>query len=90
MSQQISRLRLSVKEKITRVSANIQDGWSPLMFASLNGHVDVVETLLQYGATLDKPDRVSTMDEFLNIVMQLGYLDTKLPATKLEMQDNSC
>ena len=30
-----------------------QDGWSSLMFASQNGHVEVVDKLLQHGATVD-------------------------------------
>ena len=35
-----------------------QDGWSPLMFASQNGHVPVVAELLQHGARVDMQDKV--------------------------------
>ena len=30
------------------------------MFASLNGHVEVVDKLLQHGATVDQKDQVMT------------------------------
>ena len=30
-----------------------QDGWSSMMLASRNGHVEVVDKLLQHGATVD-------------------------------------
>lgn len=43
------------------------------MLAALNGHLDVVDTLLQHGVTVDKPNRVSTMDK----LMQLGSLSNK-------------
>ena len=36
-----------------------QDGASSLMYASLNGHVEVVDKLLQHGATVDLQDKVS-------------------------------
>ena len=35
-----------------------QNGWSSLMAASLNGHVEVVDKLLQHGATVDLKDNV--------------------------------
>ena len=35
-----------------------QDGWSPLMYASWNGHVQVVAELLQNGAGVDMQDKV--------------------------------
>ena len=31
----------------------IKDGWSSLIIASLNGHAEVVDKLLQHGATVD-------------------------------------
>ena len=37
-----------------------QDGRSSVMSASANGHVDVVEKLLQHGATVDQKDQVMT------------------------------
>ena len=37
-----------------------QDGGSSLMLASLNGHVEVVDKLLQHGATVDRKDQVIT------------------------------
>ena len=35
-----------------------QDGESSLMYASRNGHVEVVDKLLQHGATVDLHDKV--------------------------------
>ena len=35
-----------------------QDGESSLMYASQNGHVEVVDKLLQHGATVDLHDKV--------------------------------
>ena len=37
-----------------------QDGLSSLMVASLNGHVEVVDKLLQHGATVDLQNEVLT------------------------------
>ena len=33
------------------------------MCATQDGHIDVVNTLLQYGATVDKASRVRVVDE---------------------------
>ena len=35
-----------------------QDGWTPLIFASQNGHVQVVAKLLQHGARVDLQAKV--------------------------------
>ena len=35
-----------------------QDGWSSLMSASQEGHVEVVDKLLRHGATVDLQDKV--------------------------------
>ena len=37
-----------------------QDGWSSLMVASQNGHVEVVDKLVQQGARVDLQDNVNT------------------------------
>ena len=37
---------------------SFQDGESSLMWASQNGHVEVVDKLLQYGATVDLLENV--------------------------------
>ena len=37
-----------------------QNGGSSLMFASLNGHVEVVDKLLQHGTTVDLKEKVIT------------------------------
>ena len=37
---------------------HVQDKWTPLMIASLNGHVDVVNVLLQHGASVHLQDKV--------------------------------
>ena len=36
-----------------------QDGWTALMVAAQNGHSNVVETLLQHGASVDMKKTVS-------------------------------
>ena len=38
-----------------------QDGWSSLMIASQKGHVEVVDKLLQHGATVDLQKEVHTL-----------------------------
>ena len=35
-----------------------QDKWTPLMIASLNGHVDVVNVLIQHGASVHLKNKV--------------------------------
>ena len=37
-----------------------QDGWSPLMAAIEEGHVDVVRSLIQAGANVNHTDKVGT------------------------------
>ena len=39
----------------------LQDGWSPLMIALDEGHVDVVMTLIEAGADVNQTDKVSIM-----------------------------
>ena len=41
------------------LNMNWQDGWTALMVAAQNGHSNVVETLLQHGASVDKKKTVS-------------------------------
>ena len=36
----------------------LQDGWSPLIAASLKGHLDVVKTLLEAGANINQAMKV--------------------------------
>ena len=37
---------------------HVQDKWTPLMTASENGHVDVVNVLLQHGASVHLQNKV--------------------------------
>ena len=37
---------------------HVQDKWTPLMIASQNGHVDVVNVLLQHGASVHLQNKV--------------------------------
>lgn len=39
----------------------LQDGWSPLYTASLNGHIDVVESLIAAGANVNEATKVRTV-----------------------------
>lgn len=49
-----------------------QSGETPLTFAAMNGHRNVVDILLQYGATVDKIDRVSVVDNiFITLLMNV-------------------
>ena len=41
------------------LTMNWQDGWTALMVAVENGHFNVVETLLQHGASVDMKKTVS-------------------------------
>ena len=36
----------------------VQNGWTPLMIASLSGHVDVVRILIKAHADIHKQDKV--------------------------------
>ena len=38
----------------------LQDGRSPLLTASINGHLDVVTTLIQAGSNVNQGDKVGT------------------------------
>ena len=38
----------------------LQDGWSPLITSSINGHPDVVKALIKAGANINQADKVST------------------------------
>ena len=43
------------------LTMNWQDGGTALMLAAQNGHSNVVETLLQHGASVDMQSVVSTL-----------------------------
>ena len=53
-----------------------QGGWSSLMVASQNGHVEVVDKLLQHGATVDLQDNVcnATIHNKINYALFLGFV----------------
>ena len=40
------------------LSLFVQNGWTPLMIASFNGHVDVVRILIEAHADIHKQDKV--------------------------------
>ena len=39
----------------------LQDGWSPLHIASLNGHHDIVRALIEAGASISQANKVGTV-----------------------------
>ena len=39
----------------------LQNGWSPLHRASLNGHLDIVRALIEAGANISQVDKVGTV-----------------------------
>ena len=47
---------------------SLQNGDTPLIAASQNGHKDIVEVLLNHGAEVDLPDKVS-------VCVSCGYLN---------------
>ena len=40
---------------------HVQDKWTPLMIASQNGHIDVVNVLLQHGASVHLQNKVKLL-----------------------------
>ena len=57
------------------LTMNWQDGWTALMLAAQNGHSNVVETLLQHGASVDMKITVSawwTEPSFISITSMLS------------------
>ena len=40
------------------MSCIIQNGWTPLMTASLNGHADIVQTLIEAKAQVNTQEEV--------------------------------
>ena len=52
----------------TGIQSLIQTGWTPLLDASEEGHVEVVEQLIKHGAQLDVKNRVRTLLKQLNSI----------------------
>ena len=46
----------------------IQEGYTPLLVACLNGHSDVAQLLINQGASMDVTDKVSYMYLCLNVM----------------------
>ena len=46
----------------------LQDGWSPLMVAGLNGHLVVAKALIKAGADVDQSDKVDICTLLLHVV----------------------
>ena len=68
MSYLMLLLRISLTVDITECLLNniiaylrLQNGWNALILASQNEQVDVVDTLLQRGASVDLQNRVSVI-----------------------------
>ena len=52
----------------TGIQSLIQTGWTPLLDASEEGHVEVVEQLIKHGAQLDIKNRVRMLLKQLNSI----------------------
>eukprot|EP00731_Ephydatia_muelleri_P037090 Em0394g2a len=52
----------------------LQNGWSPLNAASRNGHLDVVETLLEAGANINQADKDGKTS--LDLAVERGHNET--------------
>ena len=48
------------------------------MLASQNGHVEVVDKLLQHGATVDLKNKVITTPPFVSIMIFINHMFLKL------------
>ena len=53
----------------------LQDGTTPLFLASQEGHKDIVEVLLNHGAEVDLPNKVSVCVSYHYLVRQLSVWD---------------
>ena len=63
-------VHLTLNWQLTEIhlTVNCQDGQTALMTAALNGHSNVVETLLQHGASVDVQDVVSALSHVTTYV----------------------
>ena len=59
----------------TRVLYSIQNGWTPLMIASFEGHVDIVRTLIKAKAQINTQEKVHctlhTLQSILHVLIAL-------------------
>ena len=53
---------------------SLQDGYTPLIAASQEGHKDIVEVLLNHGAKVDLPNKVSVCVSYYYLVDQLSVI----------------
>ena len=51
---------------------SLQNGFTPLIAASQEGHKDIVEVLLEHGAEVDLPDKVSVCVSYHYLADQLS------------------
>ena len=66
------------KAKSCCLMFTVQDGMSSLMFASLNGHVEVVDKLLQQGARVDLQNKVC----FISLKRKIYITSPKITLVK--------
>ena len=70
---------------------SLQDGATPLILASHNGHKDIVEVLLNHGAEVDLPNKVSVRISYHYLVDQLSViLEYVLPVRSVNMYTLFC
>ena len=58
---------------------SLQNGATPLILASQEGHKDIVEVLLNHGAEVDLPDKVSVCVSYHYLVDQLSVILEYVP-----------
>ena len=60
ITNNLKRVRLLVEQGADKDEGDSQHGWTPLWCASLRGHLEVAQYLVEQGAALDKTNTIGT------------------------------